>query len=79
MKSIRKRVNDGEIVITFTDKNGRVVVCSPEIYKDADVKHIAKDEQIEWSEVDRIRVLMNRTSKQLVKMFEIGGDGNQYQ
>ena len=26
LKSIRKRVNDGEIVITFTDKNGRVVV-----------------------------------------------------
>lgn len=79
MKSSRKRVNDGEIVITFTDKNGRVVVFSPEIYKDAAMKHIAKDEQIEWSEVDRIRVLMNRTSKQLVKMFEIGGDGNQYQ
>ena len=52
---------------------------SPEIYKDAAMKHIAKDEQIEWSEVDRIRVLMNRTSKQLVKMFEIGGDGNQSQ
>ena len=43
------------------------------------MKHIAKDEQIEWSEVDRIRVLMNRTSKQLVKMFEIGRDGTQSQ
>ena len=48
-------------------------------FSDAAMKHIAKDKQIEWSEVNRIRVLMNRTSKQLVKMFEIGGDGNQYQ
>ena len=27
--SLAKRVNNGEIIITFTDKDGRVVVCKP--------------------------------------------------
>ena len=30
--SIEKRVKNGEILVTYTDKDGRTVVCPPELY-----------------------------------------------
>ena len=68
-----------EIVIYFMDKDSRVVISTPETYKKAAMVHIAKDEEVEWSEVERITTLMNRTSKQIVKMFDVGGEGSDSQ
>ena len=39
-KSIQNRVKNGEIVISFTDKDTRIVICTPEIYREAAMIHI---------------------------------------
>ena len=32
-ESIKKRIADGEVLLTFTDKDGQSVLCSPSIYQ----------------------------------------------
>ena len=40
---ISKRVREGSAVITFTDKDSRVVICPPGLYIEAAEKHLFKD------------------------------------
>ena len=72
MSLIRKRVKNGEIVISFTDKDGRVVISTPEAYKKAAMIHSSKDEEVGWEEVEKVTVLMNRTSKFLYTCANVG-------
>ena len=71
-KIIQQRINNGEILITYTDKDSRIAVCTPEQYKEAANVHISKDTEIEWSEVNSTITLFNRTAKSLQRIFMIG-------
>ena len=75
-KSIQNRVKNGAIVISFTDKDARIVIGTPEIYREAAMIHISKDEEVDWSELDNVTGLMNRTSKQILRMFDIGNESS---
>ena len=69
----------GEILITFTDKDGRVVVCPPATYIEAAQVLISKDEEVSWEQLKPTENLMNRTVKCIVKMFNIGEEGSRSQ
>ena len=43
LKSLRKRVAEGEIVVVPTDKSGRFSVMDIDTYLQADLKHAGKD------------------------------------
>ena len=71
-ESIRKRISQGEVLLTFTDKDSRMVLCPPEVYKEAAKVHTSKDEVVSWDTLAPTVQTMNRTAKALVKMFRIG-------
>ena len=76
-KRLSKRVKDYQIMITFTDKDSRVVICSPNDYNCAARVHIEKDDEVNHSVIKLTISLMNRISKQLVKMFNVGTSESQ--
>ena len=77
--SIRKRISQGEVLLTFTDKDSRMVLCPPEVYKEAAKVHTSKDEVVSWDTLAPTIQTMNRTAKALVRMFRIGQDGTSSQ
>ena len=58
-ESITKRVMQGELLVTFTDKDGRAVLCHPSLYKKAAEVHTSKDDKVEWSQLKPTEVYMN--------------------
>ena len=62
-KRLSKRVKDNQIMITFTDKDSRVVVCSPDDYNRAAHVHIVKDVEVDHNVIEPTITLMNRISK----------------
>jgi hypothetical protein len=74
---IRDRVKKGEILITFTDKSGKTVVTTPDVYKKAAAVHLDKDEKVGWECLKKTETLMNRLARQLAKIFNLGkGEGD---
>ena len=73
------RSKNGEILITFTDKDGRIVICPPNLYKEAANVHLQKDEKVSWDLLKKTEVLMNRTAIQVAKIFQIGQNGSKSQ
>ena len=72
LKSLQKRVKNGELVVAQTDKSSRFAVMTLDEYEAAGMKHTANDE-----EVDRHFVLKNETQinghmSMLLKTFMVG-------
>ena len=57
--SLRKRVSDGEIIITTTDKSGRMAVLTREQFIKAGEVHTLKDEVLDWGKVHYIQNQVN--------------------
>ena len=79
LKKLKKRAEDGDIVIGTTDKSGKLCVSSMESYIRQGRKHVGDDREVDWPEIYRIRKRMSCHAKVLVKIFNIGkshGDGN---
>ena len=74
---LRRKVKKGDLVITTTDKSGKFVVTTPEIYRYAASKHIIKDTEVGWDCVKEKETFLNRHTAQLGKIFEMGGNHNQ--
>ena len=72
---IKARVKAKEIILSYTDKDSRVVVSTPELYQEAAEVHLKKDEKVDWCRLKITEVLMNRTAVRLEKMFAIGANG----
>jgi hypothetical protein len=70
-KKVLKKIQDKEIIISTTDKSGKFVIMTPEGYKEAAEEHL-NDEEINWEDINKIEVKMNRHSKQMVKIFSMG-------
>ena len=66
-------------MITYTDKDSRVVVCIPNYYIIVAEVHLSKDEKVEWEEVKPTVERMNRITKNTIKIFNIGQDGSRGQ
>ena len=73
--SIAKRVKAKEILLSYTDKDGRVVISTPEVYIQAAEVHLNKDEKVSWEVLKPTELTMNRTAVMLEKMFKIGSNG----
>ena len=71
-KLLERRVKNNAVVISYTDKDGKIVVCPPALYIKAANAHLQKDEQVDWTELKSIELLMNRTAIMLEKMFAVG-------
>ena len=78
-ESIRKRIAEGEVLLTFTDKDGHSVLCSPSIYQEAAKVHTGKDAVVSWDTLAPIIQTINRTAKALVFMFKVGQGGSSSQ
>ena len=57
--SLKKRVSEGEIIITTTDKSGRMAVITREQYLKAGEVHTKKDEVLDWGKIQYIQNQVN--------------------
>ena len=78
-QSIANRVKSGELIITFTEKDFKVVVCKQEVYVEAVKVLLDKDEKVEWSVLQPTKKLTNRTLTKLASIFSIGEAGTSSQ
>ena len=72
LKSIRKRVTDGELVILPTDKSGRLAVMTRESYRVAGMLHTKKDREVGWGEIKESQKELNGHVSMVLKTFKVG-------
>ena len=72
MKSLQKRVLNGEIILTETDKSKKFCVIKSEQYLASGQKHTKKDLKISYDQVKTIQKIVNDHSSCLQKIFGIG-------
>ena len=66
-------------MITFTDKDSKVVICKPETYVEAAKGHLDKDEKVDWNLLQPTEKLLNKTATKLASIFRIGESGTSNQ
>ena len=59
MKSLKRRIKEGEIVITSTDKSGRLAALNKLQYIQSGEKHTSKDKIITWKDIKYIQGQVN--------------------
>ena len=72
MKSLKKRVKDGEIIIVPTDKSGNLAIMSRSTYLEAGLGHAKNDKEVTWREVKESQHDLNGHVSMLIKCFRIG-------
>ena len=77
LKSLKKRVGSGELVITETDKTSNFFVCSQEVYKQLGEVHTRGDEEVTWEQADRIQHILNGHTSMWCKMTGLGSNWGQ--
>ena len=73
LKSLKKRVSEGDLVILPTDKTGRLAVMSSHTYKEAGLKHTRGDKEVTWEEIKESQKELNGHVSMMVKIFRVGG------
>ena len=71
-KRLMKRVKDKEIIVATTDKSGKYVLTTPEIYKYAAYKHTEKDIEVGWEDVKSTETFLTRHTIQLADSLRMG-------
>ena len=74
LKSLKKRVADGSLIICQTDKSGRFAVRSKEEYSEAGAKHVDKDEEVTMEFLIKNQKKLNGHMSMLLKTFNVGAD-----
>ena len=77
LKSLKKRVKAGEIVVVPTDKTGKLCVMARTAYEEAGRVHTSKDEVVGQEEINRIEGEINGNVSLLAKFFRLGKGWNQ--
>ena len=72
LKKLCKRVKDGEIVVTKTDKSGRLFVSSMEGYTRGGMKHVGVDKEVTMDEARVIERRMRNLGELWVKGMGVG-------
>ena len=72
LKSLKKRVADGEVVIVPTDKSGRLAIMTRAAYMEAGLKHTLKDKLVGWQEIKDSQKELNGHVSMPIKSFRIG-------
>ena len=72
LKSLLKRIQEGEIVVNVTDKSSKLCVNSMESYIRQGQEHVKNDRAIEWEEVEIMQRRVSSHAKVIVKIFNVG-------
>ena len=59
LKSICKRIKDGDLIVTSTDKSSRFAVLSREQYLKSGYTHTSQDREISWDDVKYLQTHVN--------------------
>ena len=76
LKSLKKRVQNEEIVITETDKSKRFCILKKSQYVQSGSKHTQKDVKVSHEQVKTMQNLVNDHSGWLRKIFNLGAEWN---
>ena len=74
LKSLKKRVSKGDIVVTQTDKSKRFSVLTRQQYIESGMQHTKKDLEIDPKRVKRIQNTVNDHVKWLGEMSNLGSN-----
>ena len=72
LKSLKKRVDEGEIVVVPTDKTGKFCVMARESYLQAGLVHTQKDVKVGLDRIREIQGEINGNMSMLIKVFKLG-------
>ena len=78
LRNLKKRVNEGEILIVPTDKSGRLSVTTKESYVQAMQPHVTNDIVIDLEERADIERKLNGHTLQLARILMLGEDHNHW-
>ena len=71
-ESLKERSKRGEIVVTMTDKSGKMSVNTRENYVESMQKHIKDDPVMSWEEKEKLERNINGHTLQLGRILEVG-------
>jgi hypothetical protein len=74
LKSLKKKIKEGLIVVLPTNKSGRFCVMSMDTYIKCGEVHTSMDEEIGLKELKANQTKLNGTLSMLIKVFGIGKD-----
>ena len=72
LAKLKKRVDNGTIMITETDKSGKLAILSPEAYMEMGSVHTRNDREIDQAEVDDRERQLNGHVSMLLKITQMG-------
>ena len=67
-----KRVSEGELIVLRTDKSAKLVVVSPEIYRQMGEEHISKNREIGLEDVRQFSIDVACHTSMWLKMLRVG-------
>ena len=77
LKSLKKRIQDSEIVVLPTDKSGRFAIITRKTYERAGEKHTSKDKEVSFEDIRETQKEINGNISMLIKFFKLGNVWNQ--
>ena len=72
LKSLRKRISEGEIVVVPTDKTSNFSVMTRATYEEAGLKHTVNDAEVGWGELEESQKEINGHMSMVIKIFSMG-------
>ena len=72
LTKLKKRVDNGTIVITETDKSGKLAILSMEAYLEMGSVHTKNDREIDQADVDDRERHLNGHMSMLMKIINYG-------
>ena len=72
LKSIKKRVKEGDIVVIPTDKSGNLAVMARSTYLEAGMAHTGRDIEVGWDNIKDSQRELNGHVSMMIKIFHIG-------
>ena len=77
LRSLSKKVKEGEAIILKTDKSGKLAICTPDTYLEMGMEHIRKDVEIDIETLRQLGLEVDRHTSSWLKMFSVGeGQGH---
>ena len=76
LKSLRRRVKEGSIIITETDKSKRFVVMTRDQYIQSGLEHTSKDLEVKDEQIHKVQKSVNDHCEWLNMIFKIGENWN---
>ena len=72
LKSLKKRMKEGVLVVLPTDKTGNFAVMDRASYEDAGLSHVRGDLEVGWETLRTHQREINGHTSMLIKIFKIG-------